>query len=176
MSLPQRIVVVGSSGAGKSTFAGRLAAARGVPHVELDAHWHLPGWTTDLAATRASVDAATAQPAWTLCGNYVALRDLVWPRADAVVWLDYPLHRIARQITARTLRRGLQGEVLWNGNRESLLAAFTSRESVIWWALSTHASRRADLAQAVADPANAHLQVFRVHTAREAEALLGSLS
>lgn len=51
MTQPQRIVVVGSFGAGKSTFARRVAAARGIPHIELDAHWHLPGWTMDLALT-----------------------------------------------------------------------------------------------------------------------------
>ena len=40
-----RIVVVGTSGVGKTTLAKDIAAALAIPHVELDAlHWD-PGWT-----------------------------------------------------------------------------------------------------------------------------------
>jgi cytidylate kinase len=40
-----RVVVVGNSGSGKTTFALRLAQALDLTHVELDSIYHQPGWT-----------------------------------------------------------------------------------------------------------------------------------
>jgi len=68
-------VVVGTSGSGKTTFARRLAAGLGIPHVELDAlHWE-PEWTeaTD-EVLRARVAEATAQDAWVVDGNCSRVR------------------------------------------------------------------------------------------------------
>ena len=65
MSPPlQRVLVVGSSCAGKSTFARALSDATGLPCVELDQlFWGLQ-WTAKPAAEfRASVDSASAAPA-----------------------------------------------------------------------------------------------------------------
>jgi adenylate kinase family enzyme len=65
MSWPQvpnaRVVVVGTSCAGKSTFAQSLAAARGCAFIELDdLHWS-PDWTPrPPAAFLQSVEAAAA--------------------------------------------------------------------------------------------------------------------
>ena len=88
----RRVVVVGATGAGKSTLAGRLAQGLDVPFVELDALFWGPQWTPAAPDDfRARVDATSAGPAWVIAGNYGAVRDLLWPRADTVVWLDYPL-------------------------------------------------------------------------------------
>src|SRR5437016_1896693 len=80
-----RIVVIGTSGSGKTTQARHLSERLGIPHVELDAlHW-VPGWTeapTD--ALRERVTEALAGDAWLVDGNYSVVRDIVWPRADTV--------------------------------------------------------------------------------------------
>ena len=116
----RRVVVVGATGAGKSTLAGRLAQGLDVPFVELDALFWGPQWTPAVPDDfRARVDATSAGPAWVIAGNYGAVRDLRWPRADTIVWLDYPLPLVLARLTARTLRRGITREILWNGNRES---------------------------------------------------------
>lgn len=41
---PERVLVVGTSGAGKTTLAARVARAWRLPRVELDALHHGPGW------------------------------------------------------------------------------------------------------------------------------------
>jgi adenylate kinase family enzyme len=59
------------------------------------------------------------QDHWVIDGNYHRfVQDIVWEHADTVVWLDLPRWRVMSQVIARTLRRQLSGEELWNGNRE----------------------------------------------------------
>lgn len=42
---PQRVLVAGTSGSGKTTWASRIAHQLGVGHVEIDALYHGPNWT-----------------------------------------------------------------------------------------------------------------------------------
>src|SRR5690348_4236079 len=88
----QRILILGRTGSGKTTLARELAAAVGVPHVELDSLYFGPQFTTvPLPVLRERTTAAIAGARWVTDGNKSAVRDLVWPRADTVIWLDYPL-------------------------------------------------------------------------------------
>jgi adenylate kinase family enzyme len=91
----QRINVVGTSGSGKTTFAIELARRLDVPHIEIDEMFWGPGWTpTSRDALRERLAAALDGPAWVVDGNYGSVRDVVWSRADTVVWLDYPLRLV----------------------------------------------------------------------------------
>src|SRR4051812_39556541 len=97
-----RFVVIGISGSGKTTFARRLAARLGVRYVELDSLYWLPEWTMrDLAGFRELVAEAVAAEAWVTDGNYTAVRDLVWPQATAIIWLNYPLRTVLWQLFRR---------------------------------------------------------------------------
>jgi adenylate kinase family enzyme len=79
----QRISVVGNSGSGKTTAARELAALLDIPHVELDAIFHLPDWQElPTADFRDRVARIAQEPTWVIDGNYTAVRDLVWTRAD----------------------------------------------------------------------------------------------
>ena len=84
-----RVLVLGCSGAGKTTFATRLAALTGQPLVCLDREFWQPGWTMPQTATwRDKVRSLVAAPRWILEGTYTSTLDLRLPRADAVVWFD----------------------------------------------------------------------------------------
>lgn len=128
----QRIVVVGTSGSGKTTTASRIAQRLGIHHVELDAlHWE-PDWTpAPLDVFRERVARALNGDAWAVDGNYSKVRDIVWSRTDTVVWLDYTLPVIMGQLVWRTLRRVFTREELWSGNRESLRTTLLSRDSIL---------------------------------------------
>ncbi|HEX5417829.1 MAG TPA: adenylate kinase, partial [Chloroflexota bacterium] len=117
---------------------------------------------------RARVAQALAADRWVADGNYSAARDLVWGTADTLIWLDYPLRVILPRLLRRTIRRGVTGEELWNGNRERLTFLFT-RDSLILWALQTHPRYRREFPIVLAKPEFAHLQVIRLASPRETE-------
>jgi adenylate kinase family enzyme len=138
----KRISIIGTTGSGKTTLAAELARILGSVHIELDAFNWQPGWTavpTDVF--RRDVLTALEAPEWVTEGNYHSVRDLVWERADCIVWLNYRLSLILRRLIRRTATRVVTAEECCNGNRESLRMAF-SRDSIILWALKTHGPRR----------------------------------
>ncbi|MDD5646695.1 MAG: adenylate kinase [Candidatus Bipolaricaulis sp.] len=165
-----RISVVGTCGAGKTTLAKSLAHLLDLPYVEIDALFWRAGWgeSTD-AELRLAVRDGVSGAAWVIDGNYTRVRDLIEPRADTLVWLDYSLPRVFWRLLGRTLRRAVLREPLWHGNRESLRKSFLSRESILLWAVKTHRRRRAQYRALAADPQNRHLTVIRLGSPREAD-------
>lgn len=87
----RRVLVIGSSGAGKSVFAARLAERTGLPLIHLDAIYWSPGWipTSKDAWTR-TVDALLAREAWVMDGNYAGTLDRRLAACDTAVFLDLP--------------------------------------------------------------------------------------
>ena len=169
-----RTVVIGTSCSGKTTFARALAGKLGVPHIEMDAlHWG-PNWTpAPRDAMRERVSAAIAAPRWVLDGNYGVVRDLVWARATDLVWLDYPFPVVFSRALRRTFRRVFTREELWAGNRESFRLAFMSRDSILWWVLTTYHRRRREYPQLFAEPEYGHLRLTVLRSPAEAERFLG---
>jgi adenylate kinase family enzyme len=85
----QRALVIGISGAGKSTFARKLAALKKLPLVHLDQLYWNPGWQeAPPSVYRQRLDAVLAEPRWVIDGSNPSTLDLRLPRADAVFWLD----------------------------------------------------------------------------------------
>ena len=73
-------------------------------------------------------------------GNYSTVRDMVWDRADTVVWFDLPYAVVMARTIRRTVRRTVTRQELWNGNREpwSNLYSFNPEKSIIAWAATRH--------------------------------------
>ena len=171
---PRRINVVGTSAVGKTTLAASVAKLLGVPHVELDAlHWE-PNWTeAPREVLRDRVSAALAGDGWVVDGNYAIVRDLLWARAEAVVWLDMPLRTVLWRYARRTVRRVARREELWSGNREQLSTHLLSRDSLLWWILSTYRRRRREYPPLFA--ARPDLVAVRLRSARAADTWLATL-
>lgn len=164
----KRIAVLGTSGSGKSTLACQLATKLDLTHIELDQHWHLPGWTTRSEEDfQRRIQSLTEQDRWVVDGNYRRVQAWTVGRADTVIWLDYPRPIVTYRILSRTLRRCLTRETVCNGNRETILKSFFDRQSVIVWSISTHAKMHARCLEFVADPANRHLTMLHFRHPRE---------
>jgi adenylate kinase family enzyme len=175
----QRVSVVGTSGSGKSTLGAALARRLGAEFLELDSVFHQPGWIPlpDEEFRRLAGEAAAAER-WVIDGNYSKVRDIVWARADTVVWLDLPKRTVMRRIIWRTLGRMARRKELWNGNRERWRNLFSldKEESVIAWAWQTHAKNRVRYAAAMADQANAELHFVRLEKPADVRRFLRSVS
>jgi adenylate kinase family enzyme len=172
----RRVVVVGTSGSGKSTFAAKLARLLHVPHVELDElHWN-PQWVeTPTSEFLAKVDVATQSSAWVADGNYTKARAVIWPRADTLIWLDYPFPLVISRLLWRTLRGLVFGDLRCNGNRENWRNVF-SRHSIILWAFQSHWRNQRTYSQAMTDPAYSRLQKLRFRSPKAAAAWLRTQS
>lgn len=137
---PSRVLIAGTSGAGKTTLARRVAAALDVPQVEIDALFHGAGWQPRPSFV-ADVHRFSAEPAWVTEWQYDLAREHLAARADLLVWLDLPRSVVIRQLVRRTLVRRLQRQPLWNGNVEPpLRTVFTDPEFVVRHAWRTHSA------------------------------------
>ena len=141
---PRRVLVAGTSGSGKSTWAARIAASLDAPHVDIDDLFHGPAWTPR-PSFEDDVHRFTAGPTWVTEWQYGAVRAHLADRADLLVWLDLPRSMVMRQVVRRTVIRRLRRQRLWNDNLEPpLWTIFTDPEHIVRWAWKTHhkAARR----------------------------------
>lgn len=87
----RRIAVVGSGGAGKTTFAHELGRRTGIPVVSLDEFYWRPGWCRpDRRFWRKRQEQLLSRDAWIVDGNYWSTLDIRLSRADTVIILDQP--------------------------------------------------------------------------------------
>ena len=145
-------------------------------HVELDTlHWLTDWQPRALPEFRSLVSRAIAKPRWVLDGNNSKVRDLVWPSATDLIWLNYRFPVVFGRALRRTLRRIVQREQLFAGNHESHAKVLFDRESILWWVIRTYKRRRMEYPQLFMRTEHAHLRVFELKIPEEAVSLLEGL-
>lgn len=173
-----RIVVIGTSGSGKTTMALRIASAFELPFIELDSlHWG-PNWValseTDPDEFARRARNAMSAEAWVSDGNYAMVRDLIWPRATHLVWLDYSRAVVMYRVIRRSLARALDQKELWAGNRESWRRMLRASHP-IRFAWRTWRERRSRFEYLLSEAQYRHLVVLRLRRPREAASILARL-
>ena len=140
----QRIVVIGTTGSGKSRLAAELSQRTGLRIIELDQlYWGRDWQGAPLELFRHRVEREIRDGGWIVVGNYSQVRDLVWPAADTLIWLDLSFGLVMSRLLRRTVKRIATRENLWGtGNRETIANSFFSRDSIIFYAIKTHRRNR----------------------------------
>jgi adenylate kinase family enzyme len=139
-----RVVVVGISCSGKTTFSKRLAIVLNNPRFELDDFFWGPNWhSRPTADFRRLAAEAAAGERWVIDGGYRAAREVVWPRATAVVWLNLSFVTVFGRAVVRCFIRARSAELLHTaGNRESFRHSFFSRGSILLHIIKTYSAQR----------------------------------
>lgn len=170
---PMRVLVLGTSCSGKTTLARAIAKKFSLVHTELDElHWG-PNWTPN-PNFEERVARAVELDAWVIDGGYSRVRPLLLARADAVIWLNYPMTIVVRRALFRTIRRAWTREPMWAGNRESFWLSFCSKDSILLWVLTTWRKRRAEFKRLFRELENQPIKLIQFNHPDEAERWLQS--
>ena len=172
MSICNRILVIGTTGSGKSTLAQQVAEKLGGNFIELDALYWEPNWQpapTDVF--RARVETVVQAERWAAAGNYRVVRDLLWEKADLIIWLDYSMGFTFHRLWQRAWRRWWSQEELWSGNREDIWLHFQlwSDQSLFRWFFKTYWHRKKEFALLLALP-EYQSKVLRLKSQKETSA------
>jgi adenylate kinase family enzyme len=134
-----RAVIIGTSCSGKTTFAGKLSQLMGINHIELDQLYWEPNWKErPNEEFRDLVRDAVRPESWVVDGNYSVVRDIVWPRANIIIWLNYSFPIVLYRSIKRSFVRAATKERLFAGNVETFSQSFFSSNSIIWWVMKTY--------------------------------------
>lgn len=169
-----RLIVAGTSGAGKTTLAEQLAEILALPRFEMDnLHWG-PGWT-QRPAFLDDVTTAVSSEAWVTEWQYREVRPILARRAQAMIWLDYSAARRMSWVTRRTVARRATRQPIWDsGLREApLRSIFTEKDHIIRWAWRTRRTLD-DLPRAV-EREYPHLALYRFTSPRQTQRWLRTM-
>lgn len=100
-----KIVIIGSGGAGKSTLACRLGGVLGIEVIHLDRLYWQPGWiATPQEEWVDTVRELVSRDRWIIDGNYGASMETRLSASDTIIFLDFSRSACFRQIIKRWLR------------------------------------------------------------------------
>ncbi len=166
------IIIIGTSGVGKTTLAKQIAAKLSLKHISLDHLKWLPNWeSVDGQTLRARVDEVTKNSDWVIDGNYGSVRDILWPRADVAIWLDYSLAQALWGAFRRISRGSYQAE----GCRDSFLRALTV-DSIFLWIFKSHWRHKKEYTALFKNNIYPNLRVIRLKKRPNIESLVHDLS
>ena len=166
----QRVLIAGSTGAGKSTLAAELARRYQLPYIELDSLYHGSGWVPRPDFLD-DVRAVVARDCWVSEWQYGPARPLLLARADTMIWLDFPRRTVMHRVLRRSFRRAVLREPIFNGNTERL-RDWLDPEHPVRWAWSTHGQLPAKVHAAIEQRPD--LTVIRLRSPAEVRRWLAS--
>jgi adenylate kinase family enzyme len=171
----KRVLIVGPTSSGKTTLAEKISEVSGLPHIELDLLRYKRDWQeVPIAEFHERVAAVVQTSYWIIDGNYSAVREMTWKRADLVLWLDYSLAVVLYRLLIRTVRRLVTMTDVGNENREQLRRLF-GRRSIISWAVRSHSPLRKEYEIAIAALPSHIPHIVRHRSPRETQEWLSKL-
>ncbi len=107
---------------------------------------------------------------WILDGNFDDERELVWKQADCIIWLDYPLSTILKQVVIRNFHWLLTCQTIWSGNKMTIQRAISG----IWHAVKSYSVKKKNYPSRLAESSG--IKLYRFCTKQETQNWLQSLN
>ena len=172
-----RIVIMGSTGVGKTTLGKQLSTQLDIPFVELDNLFWLEKWQgRSKSEFQDIVGAYASTESWIMDGNYESVRHIIWSEADTLIWLDYSFGVVFYRIVERILLRAISKEVVCGNNIDNgwVHLKLWSKDSLINWLFQTYWKRKEEMPRMIANDGS-HLRVIRISCQKDLDVLLNSL-
>lgn len=101
----QRVMIIGSSGSGKSTIARKLGVITGLPVIHIDKMYWKSGWILRPAEeTIEMVKSAVKADQWIFDGNNTSSFEYRISRADTLIFLDFPTYICIYRVIMRLVK------------------------------------------------------------------------
>jgi adenylate kinase family enzyme len=170
----KRVLVIGSGGAGKSTFARGLGARLGLPVIHLDRVYWRAGWVeTPKDEWRRKVEELCAGDSWVMDGNYSGTLDFRLDACDTVIFIDLPRAVCTWRIVKRSLMyRGTSRPDMGEGCREQLNKDFLV---FLLWVWNYPRRSRPKVLRLLEEKAGGK-QVYTLRSSAEVERFLAEVS
>ncbi|TFE54679.1 adenylate kinase [Streptomyces sp. ICN441] len=162
----RKIALFGPPATGKSTLAKWLSAELGHSHTDLDDLLFTPDGPLPLPEFRQQAEEITRHDTWIVEGNFSKLADVVWHRADVLVWLDFPLPLIVYRIVRRSLYQLTGHDHSPQARRLTWSKAFFHRRSLLRTAIRKYRNNRPRYALQIAETADRGVKVARLRNPR----------
>ena len=168
---PERVLIAGVTGSGKTTLARRVAEMWDLRHVEIDGLFHGENWTPRESFID-DVRAFAAEDRWVTEWQYTSKGTdaILAPRAQLVIWLDYPYRVVRTRLLRRTIGRSILRTRMWNDNVEKPIWRMFSgdpEENIIAWQTKTLHKWAERMPDVTGD--HPHLTIVRMRHPRETE-------
>ncbi|MGK3947408.1 AAA family ATPase [Microbacterium sp. K2] len=171
---PERVLIAGVTGSGKTTLARRVAELWDLRHVEIDGLFHGENWTPRPSFLD-DVRAFAAEDRWVTEWQYTSkgTDEILAPRAHVVLWLDYPYRVVRTRLLRRTIGRSVLRTRMWNDNVEKPIWKMfrgDPEENIIAWQTKTLYKWAERMPEVTGD--HPHLTIVRLRHPRETESWL----
>ncbi len=165
----QRVLIIGSPGAGKTTFAKALSQHLQLPLVHLDKLFWRGEWEqTPKEEFDAALQRELEQPQWIIDGNYFRTLDQRLAVCDTVIWLDLPTVVCLWRVIKRFLKH-------WGKSREDMGGNCVERlnkERLAFFYYVLTFRRRYDKQMNDLLKTRSHMQVIHLQTKKQVKKVL----
>lgn len=171
----KRTIVFGSTGVGKTTMVKRISEDFSLPGICMDSLRRDSGRSDSPEETFSRLVAENIKDdTWIMDGSYACVQDIVWPRADAIVWLDYPfwisISRLVQRCLYRIFIRKSSEKPIKARNQPARERTWTYLRAIL-----TGRKRCQQYFAALYNSNNAHLHIIRLFSPQDAELWLDLL-
>lgn len=134
----------------------------------MDHLYWAPDWRPVLPGDfQQKVAMSVKSESWIVDGNYSSVRDLIWPKATHVIWLDFPFYVVFWRAIKRVIRHLFHKTIFCNGNYETFNRVFLSKDSILLWVIKTYWRRKISFTALLKKPEYRHLKVIHVRSPKK---------